>query len=473
VSRALGFLTVLADGLRADGHPVSPAELVDAARALEGLDLDRREGVRLALRATLAKSAVAAKCLDRRFATVFRRPHLPRAGRKGRGGLAGEGREGAAQRLGRGDRGDRGGARSEPPQPGDEIEAAQGDVRTPSPSGRRRPPRPRDALVGLGASSQRDAERAAPPPARHPSQRRRRAELERRGDDALRRRGRRHRRLRTTHHRLAPPAAPSHAGDPRRFDLTGEMSDADERALLRALERSLLSMRLRRAIRRRRARRGELWVQGALRSNLASGGVPFVLARRRRRHRRPRLFVLADVSWSVARGAGLFLQFVLAARRAFSDLRVHLFVDRPVDVTAAIARADRRGPPPLPDDPTGIERLCARHPGLLTEARSDYGTTLYAYQREVGPQLGRNAVLLVYGDARTNWFDPQPWCLEELSDRAGAVVWLVPEPRPRWGTGDSALFAYAPLSDAVYETATLEGLERAFDDLARIGGAAP
>jgi len=38
------------------------------------------------------------------------------------------------------------------------------------------------------------------------------------------------------------------------------------------------------------------------------------------------------------------------------------------------------------------------------------------------------------------------------------VLWLVPEPHTRWGTGDSALAEYLPWTDLVVEAHDLEGL---------------
>jgi uncharacterized protein with von Willebrand factor type A (vWA) domain len=51
--------------------------------------------------------------------------------------------------------------------------------------------------------------------------------------------------------------------------------------------------------------------------------------------------------------------------------------------------------------------------------------------------------------------------LRALRDRVQRLVWLVPEPRARWDTGDSVLGLYAPFCDAVVECVNLTELVRA------------
>ena len=53
----------------------------------------------------------------------------------------------------------------------------------------------------------------------------------------------------------------------------------------------------------------------------------------------------------------------------------------------------------------------------------------------------------------------------EIAGSCGAVLWLVPEPRGRWGTGDSALADYLPYADTVVEAADLDGLARGVREL--------
>ena len=55
---------------------------------------------------------------------------------------------------------------------------------------------------------------------------------------------------------------------------------------------------------------------------------------------------------------------------------------------------------------------------------------------------------------------PRADVLRALRDRVQRLVWLVPEPRARWDTGDSVLGLYAPSCDAVVECVNLAELVR-------------
>ena len=69
------------EALRAGGIRVSPAELLDAARALDVVGLSDRARVRAALRATLAKDRRCAAPFDRVFDAFFATPRSDGSGR--------------------------------------------------------------------------------------------------------------------------------------------------------------------------------------------------------------------------------------------------------------------------------------------------------------------------------------------------------------------------------------------------------
>jgi hypothetical protein len=56
--------------------------------------------------------------------------------------------------------------------------------------------------------------------------------------------------------------------------------------------------------------------------------------------------------------------------------------------------------------------------------------------------------------------------LRELHHRARKVLWLNPEPRAYWGSGDSVVEQYAEHCDAVYECRNLRQLESFVEHLA-------
>jgi uncharacterized protein with von Willebrand factor type A (vWA) domain len=206
--------------------------------------------------------------------------------------------------------------------------------------------------------------------------------------------------------------------------------------------------RTRLARRFRRGRRGRLDFRRTLRRSIAHGGAPFHLELRRRRPSRPDLVALCDVSGSVRHAAELFAALLAPCRRFFRRVRLIVYVDRPVEASVESGRL-------VPHEPIDLHAL------------SDLGRVLLELEDRLSPTLTRNTVLLVLGDARNNRRPARADALGRLRARVRALWWLVPEPRARWGTGDSAIEAYRPYCDERLECPSGAALLAALDRLAR------
>jgi uncharacterized protein with von Willebrand factor type A (vWA) domain len=88
-------------------------------------------------------------------------------------------------------------------------------------------------------------------------------------------------------------------------------------------------------------------------------------------------------------------------------------------------------------------------------------------------QLTRRTIVLVVGDARTNYLDPAVSSFAEIGRRAGQVYWLNPEPRRYWDDGDSVIGQYAPWCAQVEECRSLRQIADFVQSLASGTGAAP
>ncbi len=179
-------------------------------------------------------------------------------------------------------------------------------------------------------------------------------------------------------------------------------------------------LRGRLARRERQARRGRVDFRRTIRHSMSSGGVPVRPRFRARRPGRPDLVALCDLSGSVAAASELLLGLIAPAADHFR--RVHLFAY--------------------------VDRLC---PVSIEHGHVAPG----------GPLDTRSALLLVLGDARNNRLPPRADLLRAIADRVQRIVWLVPEPRARWDTGDSVLGMYASVCEAVVECGDLGALVRA------------
>jgi uncharacterized protein with von Willebrand factor type A (vWA) domain len=84
---------------------------------------------------------------------------------------------------------------------------------------------------------------------------------------------------------------------------------------------------------------------------------------------------------------------------------------------------------------------------------------LQHFWREHGEHvLTPHTVVLILGDARNNRRPPRPDLLARMRAQVKALVWLNPEPRERWNTGDSVIGLYARVSDIVLPCGNLREL---------------
>jgi len=201
-------------------------------------------------------------------------------------------------------------------------------------------------------------------------------------------------------------------------------------------------LRGRLARRERQARRGRVDFRRTIRHSMSSGGVPVRPRFRARRPGRPDLVALCDLSGSVAAASELLLGLIAPAADHFRRVHLFAYVDRLCPVSIEHGHVAPGGP-------------------LDLHARSDFGRVLVELWERQRARLTRSALLLVLGDARNNRLPPRADLLRAIADRVQRIVWLVPEPRARWDTGDSVLGMYASVCEAVVECGDLGALVRA------------
>ncbi|NDZ93814.1 VWA domain-containing protein [Streptomyces sp. SID6673] len=240
------------------------------------------------------------------------------------------------------------------------------------------------------------------------------------------------------------------------FLSAGAKDLAEIRRTIQPLAR-LLAAKL--EIRRRRSHRGAVDVRKTLRASMSTGGVPIELSHRKPRPGRPELVVICDVSGSVAGFSQFTLRLVYALRQQFSKVRVFAFVDTVDEVTDFFDRgADDE------DFGASMHRMITTARISTRDGHSDYGNMLRGFVEEYGESLTHRGALLILGDGRTNYHDPHLGALRELTDRARHAYWLNPEAERNWGTGDSAAIEYAEIIE-MFECRNATQLGRAIADL--------
>ena len=218
------------------------------------------------------------------------------------------------------------------------------------------------------------------------------------------------------------------------------------REAIRPLARALATKMARR---RRRRDRGRLDVRRTVRRSLSFGGVPLDPAFRRPKVARPDLYLLCDVSGSVAEFASFTLTLLQAMTTEFSRMRSFAFVDGIDEVTDHLRNVASF---------LEVRHVLYRSDVVRDSGHSDYGAVFERFWEQFGPSIDSRSTVIVTGDARSNYHDPGVEALRRIHARARKVYLLDPEPTEDWDTHDSIVGLYGPVVDGIFEVRNLRQL---------------
>ncbi len=453
----IGALTAFVDELRGVGIPVSMVEAIDAARAVEHVDLSDREALRASLAATMVKNARHLPAFDVAFDVYFGLRPSPDAG-DGDGAGAAE----AAGTAGTDGADDLFEGILEALLEGDHEELRRlvhlavdrlSGIQPGRPVGGRyyfyRVMRRLDGdalarrlLDALGAPA--------------PADDRLGARLSAEDVDALLEQFRRELRSEIVRRLVADRGSEAVARTlrtPLVEDLDLMHATREELARIEQVVTPLarkLATRL--AQRRRRGRKGRLDARRTIRRSLSHGGVLLDPQFKPPRRSKPELVLLCDVSGSMATFARFTLQLTYAISHQFSKVRAFAFVDGLDEVTHLFGPGVEFGDVLL--------EMASTVDLVWQDGHSDYGHAFEVFRERFSDALTPKSTVIVTGDARTNYREPRRDLLEEIRDDARALFWLNPEARRYWDTGDSIMSTYRPVCDGVHEVRSLRQLER-------------
>lgn len=219
-----------------------------------------------------------------------------------------------------------------------------------------------------------------------------------------------------------------------------------------------------RLARRRKKRTGRLDFRRTVRKSLATGGVPADPQFKHPRPHRPEVWLLCDISGSMATFSRFTLQFTHAMATHFSKLRSFAFVDTIDEVTDFFG--------PGIDFSSAVARITTEAEVVWLDGHSDYGNSLETFYNRYGSQLTPRTTVIITGDARNNYRPARDAVLADVAKAARALVWLNPEPTAYWDTGDSAMSHYGKHCTSVHEVRTLRQLEEFVETLTLPAGRA-
>src|SRR5215204_2733091 len=211
------------------------------------------------------------------------------------------------------------------------------------------------------------------------------------------------------------------------------------------------------ARKRRHGRKGPLDFRNTVRHSLSYGGVPAEPKFKYPRPAKPEIFVIADISGSVAAFARFTLMLVYAIQNQFSKVRSFVFIDGLDEVTDYFRATE--------DITEAIHRVNTEADVVWVDGHSDYGHAFEVFWQRYGKEITPKTTVMILGDARNNYHASQSWVLKEIEKRARHLYWLNPEPKSYWDTGDSIVGEYANHCDGTFECRNLRQLEKFVDYL--------
>ncbi|WP_116367644.1 vWA domain-containing protein [Parahaliea mediterranea] len=200
-------------------------------------------------------------------------------------------------------------------------------------------------------------------------------------------------------------------------------------------------------------KRGQLDMGRTLRRGIAHDGVMFHTHWRKVRRDKPQILALCDVSGSVAAYAKFLLLFLYSLQDVLPRVRSFAFSSHLGEISELFR-----------DYPVekAIELANWRYGGA-----TDYGRSLEDFAELALGDINSSTTVIILGDARNNGGDPKLEIMQGIYQRARRVLWLNPESRRAWGSGDSDMLRYQSACHVAAECNNLQQLERIIDQLLR------
>ncbi|MZR31801.1 VWA domain-containing protein [Sneathiella litorea] len=198
--------------------------------------------------------------------------------------------------------------------------------------------------------------------------------------------------------------------------------------------------------------RGHLDIRKTMRRNVAYDGILFETHWKQKHKDRPKVLAVCDVSGSVAAVARFLLLFLYSLNEVLPKVRSFAFSGDLGEITDEF---DRMGP----EDaiPYAIEKFGGRS--------TDYGRALEDFKELCLDDIDNRTTVIFLGDGRSNDADPRVDILKEIKLRAKRVIWLNPERKSIWGSGDSEMLKIAPYCTKAETCNSLNKLELILRDL--------
>ncbi|MFN8482193.1 MAG: VWA domain-containing protein [Anaerolineae bacterium] len=200
--------------------------------------------------------------------------------------------------------------------------------------------------------------------------------------------------------------------------------------------------------RRHEGGRKRLDFSRTMRASMSTNGVPMQLWFKQPKRNRLRLAVLCDVSSSVRNASRFMLQLLYSLQEQRGRVRSFVFISDLSEITSYFQTHSLEE----------AVQMATSEADIRYWAHSDFGRAFRIFLDRYPDAITSRTTVIILGDGRSNFYDPQIEALQTIHRQAKRVLWLNPESRWGWGSGDSIVDLYATECDVMEECRNLEQL---------------
>ena len=169
---------------------------------------------------------------------------------------------------------------------------------------------------------------------------------------------------------------------------------------------------------------------------------------------RPKVICICDVSGSVSSYSRFLLMFLYSLSEILPKVRAFAFSSDLGEVTKLFEEST-------------LEDALAKTMRDFGNGSTDYGQMLLDFKDQYMGDVNKKTSVIILGDGRNNYGDPQVEILHEIYEKAQRVIWLNPEAKTSWYMGDAEMKKYAPCCHQTEVCNSLTHLERVVSNLMR------
>ncbi len=226
----------------------------------------------------------------------------------------------------------------------------------------------------------------------------------------------------------------------------------DMQVLVHRMAKKLASQHARR---KKIFKKGQLNAGRTIRRNIANDGILFETHWKFKRKDRPKVLAICDVSGSVSLYARFLLMLLYSLHDVLPNVRAFAFSSQLGEVTDILQRYP-------------VEKAIELINHQYGMGSTDYGAAFQQFSELCLDSIDRHTTIIMLGDGRNNYGDPQTALLKAMHDRCQRLLWLNPENKSLWSSGDSEMRRYAVYSHDAVECNTLGQLEKTISRMLRL-----